>query len=283
MIHQAAQDEPQVSIIIPVYNRSNYLIEAVQSALNQTYLEVEVVVADDGSEDVLLKKALNSLERTPRLRVLRLSHAGVAATRNRAIQTSTAKYILPLDDDDLLEPSYVSKCVKVLEERPDIGMVYSKADFIGSKSGEWALPSFTMKRMLIDNCIFASALYRKSDWQRSGGYNSRLPAREDHDFFLRLLNLGLSPHRLDEVLFHYRQHGESRNQLVALDRRKLIEAHSTMFRYNSDLYLREAEHLWAAIFDMKDEINNLRNRYALIEHWRANAGPLLKAVKRVFK
>lgn len=273
---------PAVSVVIPVFQRSEYLMEAVRSAEKQDHVNLEIVVADDGSSDSSLDLLLEELSDRPKVRVLRLPHVGVAATRNRAIETSSAKYILPLDDDDLIEPDYVSKAVEVLEERPEVGIVYCLADLFGSVSGPWGLPPFTMKRMLLDNCIFVSAVFRKADWERVGGYSTSMPAREDHDFFLRLLKVGVEPYRLNQVLFHYRQHAASRNQIVALDRTKLIEAHSRMLRENSELYIREAEQLWAAIFELKDEVNNLRNRYALLERWRSRLLPLLNARKRVF-
>lgn len=277
---QSKESMPAVSVVIPVFQRSDYLMEAVRSVEEQDYANLEIVVADDGSNDGRLDSILERVSGRPRVRVLRLPHGGVAATRNRAIGTSSAKYILPLDDDDLIEPEYISKAVAVLEERPEVGIVYCLADLFGSVSGPWGLPPFTMKRMLLDNCIFVSAVYRKSDWERVGGYSTSMPAREDHDFFLRLLKVGVEPYRLNQVLFHYRQHPASRNQIVAVDREKLIEAHSLMFRENSELYIREAEQFWTAVFELKDQVNDLRNRYAFLERWRSKLSPVLNACKR---
>lgn len=199
----------KASVIIPCYNDGRYLEESVNSALSQSYRNLEVVLVDDGSDDPLTQEKISQWQKHPRVRVVHGEHKGVAAARNLAISHATGEYILPLDADDLIERVYVEKAVPLLAGSPHIGIVYCRADYFGAKQGAWDLAEFSMGEMLSRNMIFSTALFRKRDWERVGGYCEELRKLEDWDFWLSLLELGLQAVRLDETLFHYRQHADA--------------------------------------------------------------------------
>lgn len=199
---------PLASIIMPCWNGGRYLKESVASALAQTYPRLELVIADDGSDDAETKRVLDELARAgdPRIQVLRLPHGGPSAARNAAVRASHGVYILPLDSDDLIEPPYLAEAVEVLAQDRTVGMVFAQADFFGARTGPWQLGGYAEEEMLALNHIYISAVYRRADFDRIGGYDAELGAFEDWDFWLSMFDLGYHAVRLEPTYFHYRKH-----------------------------------------------------------------------------
>jgi len=196
---------PLVSIIIPCYNDGEYILDALESALLQSYPSVEVIIVDDASHDSITISVLNKISH-PRVKIYRNDeNLHLSATRNRGISLSKGKYILPLDADDKIDKYYIQKTVEIMENDSSIGVVYCKANLFGLKSGLWYFPDFSIDDMLIDNIVFATALFRKDDWIKVGGYSEDLKAGlEDYDFWLSILETGKEIYQIQEVLFYYR-------------------------------------------------------------------------------
>ena len=210
---------PKVSIIIPCYNQGSYLDEAVDSVLNQTYQDYEIIIVNDGSTDEFTNRLLSDY-RKPRTRILQTRNQGLARARNTGITEAQGAYILPLDADDKIGAGYLEQGVPVLERQPNVGIVYCRGELFGSRTGGITAPPFSRLGMLASNLIFCSALFRKSDWQRAGGYNpDMIHGCEDWDFWLSLLDQGLSAARLPEVFFYYRVRESSMNQNMDKDKR----------------------------------------------------------------
>lgn len=263
-----ATSSPLVSLIVPCFNMGPRLLDTIASLQAQTYHPTEIIIVDDGSTE---PKTIAYLERYRKsgLQIVRQQNSGLAAALNAGVAASEGLFFMPLGDD-LIEPAYVAEAVEVLTKNPKIGIVYCQADLFGDRQGPWELPPFTMKRQLMDNCIFATALFRRCDWETAGGYDITMRhGREDHDFIMRILSLGRTTHRLDGVYFHYRRGAASINDNLAQDRQHLIEAHATIMRNNAELYLDHADLLWERIFELVDERNDLRHRYQRLERLRS--------------
>ena len=203
----------KVSIIIPCFNQGKYVKDAIESALNQTYKNIEIICINDGSSD-------NSSEVISNFKNIVFidlkENQGVINARNLAIDSSNGEYILPLDADDKIEPTYVEKAVEILNNNPEIGIVYCKARFFGNANKEWILPEYSKERILFKNCIFNCALFRKEDFYRAGKYKENMKnGCEDWDLWLSMIELGLKPYRIDEILFNYRQLGNSSRTALA--------------------------------------------------------------------
>ena len=194
----------KVSVIMPCFNDGIYIREAIDSALNQTYSNVEIIVVDDGSDDPVTKEIIDSLSH-PQIKVFHSSHLRPAGARNYGIELATGKYILPLDSDDKIEATYIEKAVNILESNEKIGVVYCLADLFGEASGRWDLPNYDFRTMLLDNIVFVTAMFYKSDWKKVGGFNTSMKyGMEDYDFWLSLLEIEREIYQIPEVLFHYR-------------------------------------------------------------------------------
>lgn len=228
-----------VSVVIPCYNQGEYLADALDSVLAQSYREFEIIVVNDGSTDPGTRALLDGLER-PMTRVLHTANQGLAAARNNGIRESRGDYILPLDADDRIAPGYLEKAVAVLDSSPEVGFVYSLAKLFGARRGMFYLNDATLADMLLDSRVFCSAMFRKADWERGGGYNSNMRhGWEDWDFWLSLLELGKTPHLIPEVLFHYRVKRVSMIRSMTPEQR--LAMHMQLFDNHRELYVRNME------------------------------------------
>lgn len=226
---------PLVSVIIPFYNSSKFIEQTLSSVVKQSYQNIEIIVFDDGSEPTESIALEKTLSKFPTVQLYKGKNGGQSAARNRAIMKSQGKYILPLDSDDIIGVEYIKSAVVVLELSYNIKIVYCKAEYFGERTGLIKLPKFNIKRFAVENQIFSSALYRREDWESSGGYCEGLLFWEDWDFWISLLKNGGIAHCLPEVLFYYRvrQDGMRKSASKKVKQfaiQKLNERHTDFFK-----------------------------------------------------
>ena len=213
--------KPLVSVIVPIYNAAPYLQETLDSILASTYRPIEVVMVDDGSKDNSLYIAKSYCEQYAECKVIEQANRGVSAARNSAIRAAKGTYILPVDADDKIADTFIQKAVDIIEENNNVRVVGCRCWMFGAVDKEWELPQFSHALLARKNMIPATALYRKSDWQRCGGYCEQEIYREDWDFWLSMMELGGTFYKIDEVLFYYRISTGSR-RVLAKGRKKII-------------------------------------------------------------
>ncbi len=230
-----------VSVVVPVYNAEAYLVETLDSILASTYHSIEVILVNDGSSDGSDAICRRYVQKDPRVIYLEQENAGVVAARNHAIAAARGDYILPVDSDDRIAPTYIEKAVAVMEKDPDMGIVYCQAAYFGSRRGPWELPPYSLEEMLYHNVIFVTALFRRADWVKVGGYKSCMEGYcEDYEFWLSLIELGRKVHCLPEVLFYYRIRKGSRTKSLEADDRRQLEGARQVYIMHRKLY---AEHI----------------------------------------
>jgi len=228
--------EPKVSIVIPCYNHGKFIKDCVFSVLEQTYDNFEIIIVNDGSTDIFTNNLLrNHFE--PKIRVIHTANQGLALARNTGIRDARGEYILPLDADDKIGTTYLEKAVSLLDKAPNLGIVYCYAELFGDRSGKFNLPAFSAKNILLDNMIFCSAFFRKTDWEYVGGYNKNMRyGWEDWDFWLSILELNRDVIRIPEVLFFYRTHANSMTTSMGQYHKVIMML--TLFRNHKSMYLR---------------------------------------------
>lgn len=242
---------PMVSVVMPCYNDGRYIQESVASVKAQTYPDVELIIIDDGSDDSDTLAALDALAKEANVQVLHAAHVGPSAARNTAIREARGKYILPLDADDTIDPTYIEKAVKRLESHKDTGVVYCEADLFGAQSGKWDLPAYSFESMLFDNIVFVTALFHKADWEKVGGFNENMKAgMEDYDFWLSILGEGKKIEQIPEVLFHYRIKDSSRTSQFQQDPSRIKETYHQLFDNHRDFILAHADVLIPTMRDV---------------------------------
>ena len=228
---------PKVSVVIPCYNHGKYVREAVESVLNQTYQDFEIIIVNDGSTDKFTNNLLKNYE-IPKTRIIHTDNQGLASARNNGIREAKGEYILPLDADDKIGNEYLEEAVKILDINPGIGIVYSKAKTFGAVEKEWELPEYSLEKMLLDNIIFCSAFFRKKDWKKVGGYDPEMIyGWEDYNFWLSLIERGVLVYKIPKVLFYYRTFEDSMVRSKTKDQKvemfvKIFQNHRELFGKN---------------------------------------------------
>ena len=225
-----------VSVIIPCYNQGAYIEETLNSVFCQTYENVEIIVINDGSDDLETNEKLNKLSSDSRIKYLSIENSGVSAARNFAIKIAQGEYIFPLDADDLISETYIEKAVSILNLNRHVDLVYCRASHFGERSGEIDLGDYDLKTMLSRNQIFNSVLMRKEKIISIDGYDENFKLGwEDWDFYLRYITDSSQVYRINENLFKYRIKNESRNELLISERLNLVERQH--FYKHINLYL----------------------------------------------
>ncbi len=231
-----------VSVIMPCYNDGAYLMDAIRSLRSQTWSNWELILIDDGSDQPETRQCLESLQGVSYIHILHTDHVGPSGARNAGIGAARGEYILPLDADDTIHPTYMEKAVRILNEKQKVGIVYCKADFFGERSGPWDLPDYSLRGMLQDNIIFVTAMFRRCDWEAVGGFNLRMKdGMEDYDFWLSLLEHDRTVVQIPEVLFHYRIKPVSRTTRFQKSTEQIKNTYHTIYSNHRALYEKYRE------------------------------------------
>ncbi|HAU32589.1 MAG: Glycosyl transferase, family 2 [Desulfotomaculum sp. 46_296] len=193
-----------VSVVIPCYNQGKYLYEAVESVRRSTLANYEIIIVDDGSTDEDTRLASEWAVRQG-IKVIRQENQGLPNARNAGISIARGQYILALDADDLIGPTYLEKAAWVLNNSPRVGFVTVWLRQFGINDSSWRPPKATVESMREGNAAVASSLFRRKAWEDAGGYDGKmLFGYEDYDFWLSILEKGWNSFLIPEVLFYYR-------------------------------------------------------------------------------
>jgi glycosyltransferase involved in cell wall biosynthesis len=183
---------PLISVVIPVYNGEKTIRETIESVLNQTFRDFELIVINDGSQDSTLE-IVSSIQ-DPRLQVFSYPNAGLSASRNRGISHAVGEYISFIDADDLWTPDKLEAQFKALQANPQAAVAYSWTNYIDESSqflrrgGYLTANGDVYAQLLVVNFIEngSNPLIRRQALIDVGGFDELLPAAEDWDIFLRL-------------------------------------------------------------------------------------------------
>jgi glycosyltransferase involved in cell wall biosynthesis/peptidoglycan/xylan/chitin deacetylase (PgdA/CDA1 family) len=259
--------QPAVSVIIPCFNLGATLDEAVDSVLNQTFQNFEIVIVNDGSTDSQTNSLLKNYRR-PKTKIITTENHGLAHARRTAIRNSTGKYILPLDADDKISSEYLSMAVQILESNDNAIIVYCDAEYFGDESGRMELPEFSLNTMLFRNLIFCAAFFRRADYEKTRGYGHLPYAHEDWDLWLSLLELrpGGEVHKIPGTHFHYRKRADS--MLGSMTEAEHRRSRLQIFLNHLELYERygiEPIGLQADLQEYKQRYETLERQYAALD------------------
>ena len=219
------RDSPRVSVIIPTYNRSWCLSEAIDSVLSQTYHNTELIVVDDGSTDgtpALLARYGN------RLRCLRQTNRGVSAARNHGIQAADGVLIAFLDSDDTWQPDKLARQVDFFDRQPAAKICQTEETWIRrgvrvNPKRRHRKPSGWIFEASLALCLVSpsAVMMRRELLEEMGGFDESLPACEDYDLWLRV-SLRYPIHLIDDALVVKRGgHGDQLSGTAGLDRYRI--------------------------------------------------------------
>ena len=205
--------EPLVSIITPLYNSEKYIGETIESVLNQTYKNWEMLIIDDCSKDNGVKIVNNYILKDKRIKLFRNEkNEGVSFSRNRAIDLSQGKYIAFLDSDDLWKKEKLEKQISFMEKN-NIALSYTgyeKINMDGSLRSEIKVPAKLDYKELLKNCLIncISGVYRKKKFEV---FRFKKTKVEDYVFWLEIFKQIDYAYGIQESLAYYRVSNNSRS------------------------------------------------------------------------
>lgn len=196
---------PLVTIVTPYYNQGGTVGDTIKSVLAQTFSNFEYIIVNDGSSkdntDIL-----NKIKKDKRVNIINLpiniGKGSPAAARNYAIKIAKGKYIVCLDSDDKLDPTYIEKCVTVMETQPSLGLVNSIAKTFGASDEILPYCDYVPLNLMSNNMVKTSAMFKKEAWEKVGGYKAGI-GYEDWEFWINLAENGFFGYLIHEPLFHY--------------------------------------------------------------------------------
>ncbi len=248
---ESTKDNPLVSVIIPTYNRAQWLRRAMTSALEQTCRNFEIIVIDDGSTDNTIELVANMASTAVRY-IGHDTNRGAAASRNTGISAARGEFIAFLDDDDEWLPSKLEKQLhKFSVSGAAVGVVYAGSSIVSARSGK-TIHSFTSRHSrehtdvdFLRTVTFSTSvpLIRKSCFDEVGLFDETLPGAQDKDMWIRLARR-YEFEFIPEVLVRRYIHGEQ----ITTNLKKKIEAKEKIYRKYYDILSLHpdimAHHLW---------------------------------------
>lgn len=192
----------RISIVIPSFGQAQYLQEAIESALNQSYYDFEVIVVDDGSTDGSLEIAKIYGNK---IKVISQVNKGLASARNTGIMNATGKYVFFLDADDIMTPDCLGKIAqKALETIADV-ISPSFQEFGASERQVILMPNPTLEDFKQGNRVGYCSAIKRDVLLEVGGYSPRMThGYEDYHLWFDLLTRGKKFETISEVLWFYR-------------------------------------------------------------------------------
>jgi len=246
--------EPAVSVVVTCHNLGQFLDEAVDSVLTQSFQDFEIVIVDDGSTDDATRHMLATYSK-PRTKVLRIDNRGLPAARNVGVAHTAGRYLTMLDADDCFEPTLLERSVATLEEHPEIAFVSHWFRTFGDESWEWCPTSCNFPDLLDHNTVNGSAMVRRSSFLAIGGYDERMRAGcEDWDFWISLVEKGFEGTILPEFLFRYRRRAASMSRQMMTG-----NTHSALYRDIAEKHAASfSDHIQPLLLRREQNIVQLR-------------------------
>ena len=262
-------EKGKVSVIVPCYKQADYLSETLDSVRVQTYQNWECIIVNDGSPDNTEEIVKIYVEKDSRFRYIFQENSGPSAARNNGIKNSHGEYLVPLDADDLIAPTYLEQAVGRFSHFPETKLVYCKAEKFGKEQGIWNLPEYDYESFIWNNCIFCTAMFRRSDYDKTGGYNENMVyGNEDWDFWLSLIEKEDVVHCIDDILFYYRTKNDSRTTSLMKARKKEYESYVQVCKNHPQIYAPFMERiiiyqreLWS-FSSLQKELDSIRSSRA---------------------
>jgi glycosyltransferase involved in cell wall biosynthesis len=203
---------PKVSVYIPTYNCRKYLGEAIESVLNQTYQDFELIIVDDASTDNTLE-FLEKYSKNPKIKIVRnKKNQGFIRSAIRAINLSRGKYIFRLDADDYIDENTLMILISILDKHPEIQLVFPDFFYINER-GE-IIEYFRKKKVKKEMKLLdlppnsGGTLMRRSAYKKIGGYRDDIRAQDKYDLWLKVVKefKPSNVYNINLPLYYYRRH-----------------------------------------------------------------------------
>ncbi len=244
---------PLISVIVPCYNQAKYLNECLESVLSQSFQNWECIIINDGSPDETEEIAQRWTAKDTRFRYLKKENGGVASARNFAIERAEGKWILPLDADDKIGQRYLEFASAKFSQ--DYNVIGCKVSHFGNTNNMRDQGDFEHIELLYSSPVCVSTLFLKSDWVKTGGFDTNLKTGlEDSEFWINLFSkCGFKFIEIDYVGLYYRIKSVSRSKAILSDNDDLHSARRYIMTKHKDLYVSNIEYVSHKIHNEKSQ------------------------------
>jgi glycosyltransferase involved in cell wall biosynthesis len=203
--------DPQISVVMPVFNAGHFLDAAIDSILRQSFGAFEFVILDDGSTDGSRERIASWRHRDDRIRMVDGERRlGVTGSSNRAVREARCPIVARMDADDVSQPDRLERQLHVLTRSPDVVLVGTLAQGIDARGARvrprdrWRI----LRRSPFVPFPHGSAMFRRTAFEAVGGYDDATAGAEDQDLFSRMRRAGRVV-TLPDALYLYRYHGQN--------------------------------------------------------------------------
>lgn len=239
-----------ISVIIPFFNLGSYLYDAIDSVQASDYKNWEIIVVDDGSDEIYSLEVLEKLKKQDdsRVKVFQKKNEGLPLTRNYGASKATGEFLIFLDADDMLTPTFLSRSIQILERWKNVTFVYSWVRYFEGSSEVWVTWNIDLPYMLCHNMLTPMAVVRTDFFLRYGKNDPLFKYNfEDYESWVNMVANGAIGVSIPEALVRYRVRSGSMWQSGG---RKQLQ-------YLNELLVKKHPHLFKAY---GDEIFNLQNQ-----------------------
>ncbi len=179
---------PQISIIMPVYNRKSLINRAIDSIMEQTLTDWELLIIDDGSTDGLESLVFPLVEKHRNIRYSRHSNRGVALTRNLGILAAQGEFITFLDSDDEFKPDHLQLRYNYMKQHPETDLLHGGVELVGPPDTHYVQDAFDPnKKIHLSECYIGATIFgKKAVMQHEGGFKA-LPYSSESEFIPRIM------------------------------------------------------------------------------------------------
>lgn len=254
---------PKISVVLPVYNGSSYLKDSIESVLNQTFSDFELIIVDDCSTDSsgeIAQEYANSYSRVMYMR--NENNLKLPESLNRGFSKATGEYLTWTSCDNLYLPNAFEELLKVIENSKEIALAYASMQIIDEHNNTLgSLEAGEAEDLIFRNVVGACFLYRKSIADQIGKYNKNLFLCEDYEYWLRIARTS-SIKPITTFLYQYRRHSQS---LSHNQEKEIIEKGIAVQKnyYSSFVKTRTQAALFYAYLRARDIYNPFRQLYLL--------------------
>lgn len=228
--------ENLVSVIVPCYNYAQYLPEALDSVLAQTYKNWECIIVNDGSPDNTEEVAFEYCKKDSRFKYLYKENGGHSSARNFGIMNSNGKYILPLDPDDKIAACFLEKAVPVLNNDKNVKIVCLQTQVFGDSDQIIKMPGSDLRSLLIVNYLVNTCMYRKSEFEQTNKYDESMLGFEDWNLWISLLKEGGKVVELPFIGYFYRKKELSVFNNFLKDKKRVFQDQLRLYNNHVDIY-----------------------------------------------
>lgn len=235
----------KVSVLMPVYNAEKYIVDSIESILNQTFSEFEFIIIDDNSNDSSWKIIKEYVSKDKRISAFRNeNNLGISNTRNKALSLAVGEYIIWQDSDDISVPNRIEKQLEFMESHPEVAICGGFLQFF-NENKNLSIRKYYSDDELIRKYIFrfspvsqGAAIVRKECFKEVGVFDHNLPYAEDLDMSFRIGTRHKFAN-IPEILLKYRIHNNSstlkRLKSIELKTINIRRKYSVGYGYNMTL------------------------------------------------